>query len=124
MISRSWPSLYGGYSKAFLGLDTLRFFGCARFWYFLLTQVPCPLYGTVGLLGDFEQHSPNLVSTVRVFWPIITTRVRFLFLRTRLLLYSPTERNRILFERVEALCPVGANPFDFTTVYRRWASAF
>ncbi|KIK25158.1 hypothetical protein PISMIDRAFT_22890 [Pisolithus microcarpus 441] len=59
---------------------------------------------------------------VRVFWPIIVARLRFLLLRASLLFKSPSERKRIVAERVEALCPVGANPFELVTVYRRWAS--
>ncbi|KIM66440.1 hypothetical protein SCLCIDRAFT_322128 [Scleroderma citrinum Foug A] len=59
---------------------------------------------------------------LRVFWPIIVTRIQFLLLRTRLLFKSSAERKRILAERVEAHCPIGANPFEFVTVYRRWAS--
>lgn len=59
---------------------------------------------------------------VRVFWPIIVARLRFLLLRASLLFKSPSERKRIVAEKVEALCPVGANPFELVTVYRRWAS--
>ncbi|KAL4070070.1 hypothetical protein V8B97DRAFT_1965357 [Scleroderma yunnanense] len=58
---------------------------------------------------------------LRVFWPIIVTRIRFLLLRPVLLFKSPEKRKQILAERVEALCPIGANPFE-VTVYRRWAS--
>ncbi|KIO05912.1 hypothetical protein M404DRAFT_508186 [Pisolithus tinctorius Marx 270] len=59
---------------------------------------------------------------IRVFWPIIVARIRFLLLRASLLFKSPSERNRIIAERVEALCPVGSNPFELVTTYRRWAS--
>ncbi|KAI6030091.1 hypothetical protein EDC04DRAFT_2712989 [Pisolithus marmoratus] len=59
---------------------------------------------------------------IRVFWPIIIARIQFLLLRTSLLFRSPSERERIFAERVESLCPVGANPFELVTVYKRWAS--
>jgi len=37
---------------AFLGPDTFLSLSYVHFWYFLLTQVLCPLHGTVGLLGN------------------------------------------------------------------------
>ncbi|KAG6333978.1 hypothetical protein ID866_5114 [Astraeus odoratus] len=59
---------------------------------------------------------------LRVFWPVIVTRIRFLLLRVAILFKPPAERKRILAEHVEKLCPVGANPFELVTIYKRWAS--
>jgi len=73
---------------------------------------------------DSWKLSSKFLSTVRVFWPVIVFRISFFLLRAILLFKSPAERKWILAERIEALCPIGANPFEFVTVHRRWASMF
>lgn len=64
-------------------------------------------------------------SVVRVFWPIILAKLKLKcsVLRLKLAFASKKERTRALIAWGESLSPVGANPFGFDTVYRRWASA-
>ncbi|KAF9236535.1 hypothetical protein BU15DRAFT_49876 [Melanogaster broomeanus] len=59
---------------------------------------------------------------IRVFWPIVVLKIEYYILRTRLIFTSKAERVRLLTATAEDLCPVGANPFELVTVYRRWAS--
>ncbi|KAF9221589.1 hypothetical protein BS17DRAFT_785016 [Gyrodon lividus] len=59
---------------------------------------------------------------VRVFWPIVATRIEYYVLRSRLIFTPKAERVRILAAWAEGLSPVGANPFEIVTTYRRWAS--
>ncbi|KIJ64173.1 hypothetical protein HYDPIDRAFT_187973 [Hydnomerulius pinastri MD-312] len=59
---------------------------------------------------------------IRVFWPIFAARLEYYALRSRLLFTPKAERAKILTAWAEGLSPVGANPFEIVTVYRRWAS--
>lgn len=59
----------------------------------------------------------------RVFGPIFSAKVNFWILHFKLILASKKERTRALVAWVGNRSPVGANPFEVTTVYRRWASA-
>ena len=61
---------------------------------------------------------------VRVFWPILAARLDYWILRFKLVFASKKERTQALIAWGENLSPVGANPFELTTVYRRWASMY
>jgi len=59
---------------------------------------------------------------IRVFWPITVARLDYWVLRLKLVFASRKEQTRSLIAWAENLSPVGANPFEIETVYRRWAS--
>ena len=61
-------------------------------------------------------------SIVRVYWPILVIRLRYWVLRCKLVFASRNERTHALIAWAENLSPVGTNPFEFSAVYRRWAS--
>ena len=61
-------------------------------------------------------------SIVRVYWPIFAIQLRTWLLQFKLAFASRKERTHALIARGENLSPVGANPFEFSAVYRRWAS--
>ncbi|KAH7882582.1 hypothetical protein F5I97DRAFT_279688 [Phlebopus sp. FC_14] len=65
---------------------------------------------------------PHGVTTVRVFWPIFAARLEYYALRSRLIFTPKAIRTKIITDWGENLCPVGTNPFELVTVYRRWAS--
>lgn len=68
--------------------------------------------------------STRVFIVVRVLWPILLAKVEYSVLRLKLIFASKKERARALITWGENLSPVGANPFEFTTVYRRWSSAY
>ncbi|KAH0826097.1 hypothetical protein J3R83DRAFT_5843 [Lanmaoa asiatica] len=59
---------------------------------------------------------------IRVLWPVIMARLRYFMLHFKLVFTSKKERTRALIAWAENLSPVGVNPFQFNTVYKRWTS--
>ncbi|KAF8121094.1 hypothetical protein EV363DRAFT_958110 [Boletus edulis] len=59
---------------------------------------------------------------IRVFWPIYVAKLSYWILRFKLVFASKKERTHTLITWAENLSPVGANPFELTTVYKRWAT--
>lgn len=60
-------------------------------------------------------HQTRLLS-VRVFLPVLRLRLQYYLLRLRIVFKPKKVRAKILTDWGEALCPVGANPFELVTV--------
>ncbi|KAF8121142.1 hypothetical protein EV363DRAFT_1366696, partial [Boletus edulis] len=59
---------------------------------------------------------------LRGYWPLLAKQLQSWVLQCRLIFASKEERTRAYFAWAENLSPVGANPFEIETVYRRWAT--
>jgi hypothetical protein len=57
-----------------------------------------------------------------VFLPVLQLRLQYYLLRLRILFKPKEVRAKILADWGEALCPIGANPFELVTVQHGWTS--
>jgi len=58
---------------------------------------------------------------VRIFRDVILYRIRYYYLRTRMLFMSRRAALCVEDAWLDSLSPVGAHPFKFTVPYRSWA---
>ncbi|OJA19425.1 hypothetical protein AZE42_02279 [Rhizopogon vesiculosus] len=59
---------------------------------------------------------------IRVFLPVLRLRLQYYLLRFRIMLKPKEIKAKILTDWGEALCPIGANPFELVTVQHGWAT--
>ena len=108
---------YAAYIVLLINFGSLPFvWHSESLFFFLLSGFGPGAYGE-----QLAQHV--FLCIVRVLWPIIATRLEFWVLQFKLAFASKKERTHALTAWAENLSPVGANPFEFSAVYKRWASA-
>ncbi|KAI0049056.1 hypothetical protein FA95DRAFT_1588454 [Auriscalpium vulgare] len=59
---------------------------------------------------------------IRVFWPAVQLRYRYLLFRLSLILKSRKAQEEAKAKWLESLSPIGQNPFDKLVVYKAWAA--
>ncbi|EGN91776.1 hypothetical protein SERLA73DRAFT_192050 [Serpula lacrymans var. lacrymans S7.3] len=74
------------------------------------------------LLLLVNARSLPLAWHVRIFRPVVYLRLQYYLLRLHLLFSSKEVKVKASNDWAESLSPVGAHPFEMTTVYKTWAS--
>src|ERR1700733_9001929 len=84
------------------------------------------LCGTVSILQS-QSHLFSILkrtSTVRIFRPVIFLRFKHLLLEVRNFGQPRALKHEEGLKSLDAISPIGLNPFDSVITYKTWASEF